>query len=471
MSRSDESSYRLAHGQRSPISPRPLRPSQLSRASKSDEDGLARRTMPPTPPQSSKTDRFPIPSPRSSVSSIYEDDAMSADVAVPRLGGLDINVIKRRRATATGTTAAAMVTRAHEEKARSGRRVRASTGTDNGANNHLTPSELPYGGGPLSNPRLRQIAAGKGIEGIEISAAGPQQEEAWRENYGVSIMESPMDARIDDFVGRPKMDSITLPFGALRQHAHDRKKTKTPSIEWPRPPVSRYDEAIWYRSKYVAGRIKVQPSFGLYAIPVMTAMDVLSHTEDYTDEQVMDDVVDFFASYGFEPVRSGKLDRFWSNERGLFGHNPRVMGSGYRHRATPTLPGSPFPAALSDSSSTLSHAMATPSSEKFGQQFGTAGERQDSAVASSPLRTPSLESQWITEQRLIFQQPEGSPPGPPQQRHRSVRRTRKISGGPAGGASASNSSASSAKDESRVHGATGGQSRGKFWIKRMLTNK
>jgi hypothetical protein len=71
------------------------------------------------------------------------------------------------------------------------------------------------------------------------------------------------------------------------------------------------DPYLWYKPRYTSGPIVTDPTFGLYAVPAMTAMDVLCHTVAITDEQIVDDIVDFFESYQFAPIISD-LDNYWT---------------------------------------------------------------------------------------------------------------------------------------------------------------
>jgi hypothetical protein len=82
-------------------------------------------------------------------------------------------------------------------------------------------------------------------------------------------------------------------------------------------------------SRYSPGPIRTQPAFGLYAVPAMTAVDVLSGdagrasaatvpaTAAVTDEAVLDELAGHFAGYGFRggergPDSEATLDRYWA---------------------------------------------------------------------------------------------------------------------------------------------------------------
>lgn len=79
------------------------------------------------------------------------------------------------------------------------------------------------------------------------------------------------------------------------------------------PQRRNYDPEDWVRPRYASGKIVTEPTFGLYAIPVLTAMDVLTHPGGATDDMVLDQIVDFFESYDFDPIVT-TFDRFWEKD-------------------------------------------------------------------------------------------------------------------------------------------------------------
>ncbi|KAF2674584.1 hypothetical protein BT63DRAFT_408759 [Microthyrium microscopicum] len=247
------------------------------------------------------------------------------------------------------------------------------------------------------NPRLKKLMTERDLDDINT---GRRSGEMSR----LSIKNTPVEL-YGQRTGRPKIDSGTLPPPLLRHSIEAKHRKKISAESYPSPvhlsnwTTSHYEEDIWSRSRYLAGAIQVEPSFGLYAIPVMTAMDVLCQSETINDDQVIDEIVDFFKSYGFEPVAS-ELDQYWMQERAV---EPKRIS-----KATTTSSSLPksvkSPTGFSDTSSVTSHLHPGSASEKRwsgGQQSAISAE----GAASHKSSFDSQRSTSVDPVLLLKQSP------------------------------------------------------------------
>jgi hypothetical protein len=146
----------------------------------------------------------------------------------------------------------------------------------------------------------------------------------------------------------------------------------------------KWDPEIWVRPRYLSGPIRTEPTFGLYTIPVMTAMDVLCHTGVAVDDQVIDNDVSFFESFGFQPITSD-LDKYWTTTADLVPQTSKQnsaqstpMISPHRHSKTGlassmVLDFSKTASQFSDSSSSHSQPLGSPALTNSSSLGGSAG--------------------------------------------------------------------------------------------------
>jgi hypothetical protein len=197
----------------------------------------------------------------------------------------------------------------------------------------------------------------------------------------------------------------------------------------PMPPAVDSAVARFLRSsspsRYAPGPIRTQPAFGLYAVPVMTALDVLSgagggranaRAAAKTDEAVMDELVEHFEGYGFGGERSAEgeatLDRYWTAPpRSASAASSSRGGSSVRGRgAPPPLPlhglsaggsvGMPSPGSLTDKkrwssgvSSGISGASGGTGGTGASGGSGISGSGGSGTAHSGPLSGGANESQ------------------------------------------------------------------------------
>lgn len=171
-----------------------------------------------------------------------------------------------------------------------------------------------------SNSRLQRILAEKDMDKIDTSSA-PSTTYSSAKSTGFSVAMSSASS-VGDFSSRPLLEtahrmSLVLPAIPSDDECHPHHKKNTPgstdSQSQPRSSLAEQDLAIleqWAPVRYVPGPIKIDRTFGLYAIPIMTAMDVLCSSEGVSDEQGVDDMIDYFAAFGLDSL-ANTMDMFW----------------------------------------------------------------------------------------------------------------------------------------------------------------
>jgi hypothetical protein len=164
--------------------------------------------------------------------------------------------------------------------------------------------------GLSANARVKDIIQEKGIENLAID----------KRNHLVVSSRSHHKSKLSDSSARSVQEMAISHL--VNPHEPFQMKAESPDAHLPKEEPSRalpsipaviwYDDEVdWAKPRYTSGPIRTQPSFGLYTIPMMTALDVLYHTEFVPDDEVIDELVGFFRSYGFKPIRTN-LDNYWT---------------------------------------------------------------------------------------------------------------------------------------------------------------
>jgi hypothetical protein len=230
------------------------------------------------------------------------------------------------------------------------------------------------------NNRIQQILQEKGIETLKLPRKKPSEDSL---GY-VSSSSTKSSLQCDkDKQTKTWQDEAEPSIGSFLNVASDYEPTRS---------QKKWDPGLWIRPRYVSGPIRTEPTFGLYTIPVMTAMDVLCHTGVMVDDQVIDEIVSFFESYGFQPITSD-LDKYWTNaadpvcqtsKQNYAQSAPMTspLGSGKSHLASSSLlEFSKTASQFSDSSSTHSQPLASPALTT-SSSLGGGGSRRISAAFS-----------------------------------------------------------------------------------------
>jgi hypothetical protein len=185
------------------------------------------------------------------------------------------------------------------------------------------------------NDRIRRIVLEKNIQSLNVGGCSTcDGSEA--ASSAISLVETPLHMYSKwSESGRkyPTARPAEQPPLHRRKRAKPRKVQMNESSKIQSSAVLNVDAD--HRSKYLPGSIRLGPSFGLYSVPEMTAMDVLFQGDIVTDEQVMDDMLDFFDTYDFPPIVSD-LDNFWLRNQG-----PSRKASAEKTRAASTSASSP----------------------------------------------------------------------------------------------------------------------------------
>jgi hypothetical protein len=162
------------------------------------------------------------------------------------------------------------------------------------------------------NRRVPDAFSKRRIKAIEVQPELP--------DYGDSLppSASQLTSRRQEHKGRGmamKEASKSSSSQSFSAESHVRLPT-LPSQSLPKAPKTGVLPAGQV-STYLPGRIQLEPSFGLYAVPAMTAMDVLCNTGSVTDEQVVDEIVEFFDSYDGLITVETELDRYWLQDHDI----------------------------------------------------------------------------------------------------------------------------------------------------------
>jgi hypothetical protein len=208
------------------------------------------------------------------------------------------------------------------------------------------------------NPRVRRIVRAKGLAALDLGGvrraravtigalpARPPREERTRGGEGAG--EKPESGALPPREkggeeGRAGLNGAALAIegsdseyesaedGSSSSSSTDAKDARSDD---DRPRASAVDRTVesFLRSsspsRYTPGPIRTQPAFGLYAVPVMTAFDVLGggggvagaranaaavRAAAKTDEAVMDELVGHFEGYGFGGEGAATLHQYWS---------------------------------------------------------------------------------------------------------------------------------------------------------------
>jgi hypothetical protein len=172
------------------------------------------------------------------------------------------------------------------------------------------------------NHRIKQIITEKGIDTINVPGRKRSEESLGSISIGYVTPDS-TSSSIRGYIReqsdvllqyKDPQNGAERPIGSFAHVASQSQPTNPyPTLELQFQSNSKIvtnDTDLWVRPRYLSGPIVTDPTFGLYAIPAMTAMDVLYHTAAITDEQIVDEIVDFYESYDFPPVISD-LDNYW----------------------------------------------------------------------------------------------------------------------------------------------------------------
>jgi hypothetical protein len=170
--------------------------------------------------------------------------------------------------------------------------------------------------GLSTNYRIKQIITQKGIETINIPCYRGSEDSLGSIGYvtpnsTTSAIRGAMQESDMHLQYKGSQNGAERPIGSSGHHFAI-NSYPTLEQEYRRNCILvKNDPNLWYKPRYTSGPIVTDPTFGLYAVPAMTAMDVLCHTVAITDEQIVDDIVDFFESYQFAPIISD-LDNYWT---------------------------------------------------------------------------------------------------------------------------------------------------------------